>query len=472
MSRSISNAIVVFSGRAFIAVLSIAYLVVIPRVLGPESYGFYNYWFAQIFLLMTIFDLGSSDMLKRYLPHMLHRRSGQARTLVRDVLVAKLALMPLALLAVPGHDAWHFYLLILAASVLGTWSWITSDIHYAAGNMGRYSLYHLMRKLVRLLLLVALFLLFGELGIIAALVASEVIVFAVFLALLRDTVPRPAAPLPRPFVRYAAFGLVVYLATVLYMVVARAPIIIAKEQGFSYTEIAYLALAIDICYFGLRELFYAISESVQPAQALQHAEGRMDRVAASIRASGRWTLMLMCPCLLALYFMLDLVLGLIGEGYLPAAPVVAAFLPVVVFNTLTFVYRQALIIAERQRWILVACGAGFAVFVVVVLWPGSITAMRLTAAVVAGSAVQLVVMRTLAGACLDLRGELTDLVRILLCALAFVVVCVSFDPEGWIGSLALMVPAGLAYAAALVTTRAITRDDLVPLRRRLAGRSG
>jgi len=467
MARAVTGAVVVFAGRASIAVLSLAYLVLIPRALGPESYGFYNYWFAQIFLLMTVLDLGSSEMLKRYLPHMLHRRSGEARTLVRDVLVAKALLLPLALLVVPLHEQPGWYLLILAAGVLGTWSWITSDIHYAAGNMGRYSLYHLLRKLVRLVLLLALFPLAGNPGIIVALVASEMLLFVLFLVLSRDTVPRPAAALPRPFLGYAGFGLVVYLATVLYMLTARAPVLLAKELGFGYAEIAYLALAIDICYFGLRELFYALSESVQPAQALEHAAGRMDRVARSIRASGRFTLMLMLPCLIALWFLLDPVLALIGEGYAPAAPLVAMFLPVVAFNTLAFIHRQALIIAERQRGILLACAAGFAAFVLAVALPGPVTVLRLGAAVVAGSAVQMVLMRVLAGRCLDLRGELSDLARVAASGAVFLVVCLQFDPPGWLGRVAVLVPAGLAYAAVLVSTGALTRDDLIPLRRRL-----
>lgn len=467
MVQSDRNAVTVFTGRIAGALIALLYVAVVPKLLGPENYGYYSFWFAQLFLLFTLFDFGSSETIRRFLPELIHRSPGQGKDLVRKVFLFKAALMVPALGLVFFYSSRLTFLIIYGASVAAAVSWIFSDMNYAANRMVRYSLYHILRKAVRLLLIVPLFYLLGRTGIIAALSLTEVLILAAFLLMTRGAVPEsPPARLEKPFPEYLHFGLLVYTATLLYMTVGRLPVIIARYEGLSFGQIGYLALAIDINYFALRELFYGISEGILPIQAVDRAEGRTEKVVKSFRLTLTYTTAIMLPALIFMWIYADGIIGFVGKKYLPAVPYFRVFLPVVGLNVLAFIYRQVLLIYEHKGAILGASISAFFSFILILFALAPDTLWSLTAAVLGASAVHLLVMRALSRRAVRITGEMSLFLRFIACGGVFAMV-LAVGQRFPITVQAVMTAAGLVLFLISLVVTGILGSNEVELARRL-----
>lgn len=421
MPQSDRNAITVFTGRVAGAVIALLYVAVVPKFLGPENYGYYSFWFAQLFLLFTLFDFGSSETIRRFLPEHVHLSPGQGRDLVQKVFLFKTALIIPALALIFLYSNRHTFFIIYLASVAAAMSWIFSDINYAANNMIRYSLYHILRKVVRLVLILPLFYFFGKNGIIASLTLTEIAILIIFFFMTRHVIKGvKSVALEKPFAECLHFGFIVYAATLLYMAVGRLPVIIARYEGLSFELIGYLALAIDINYFALRELFCGISESLLPTQIVDRAEGRMDKVAKSFRLTLTYTMAIMLPALIFMWIYADEIISILGKKYLPGVPYFQAFLPVAALSVLAFIYRQVLIIFEHKGYILGANVTGFLTFAVILLAPTPDILIKLTAAVLGASIVHLLAMRTMSRRAVKITGEISLYLRLIACCSPFV----------------------------------------------------
>ena len=455
------NALVIFIGRIVGAGVSIGYVIIIPRVLEPQGYGYYAFWFAQLFLLFTLFDLGGSEILRRYLPGMLARNDGQARTLVSRLRLAKLAIVPAACVLAFGYEAPGYYLLVVLAGVFATYSWIYSDVNFAASRMVRYSLYHLLRKVVRFVLLLVLFVLFAEPGIIAALLITEVAVLALFYILTRDALPPGRARLDIPFRRYLWFGILVYGAGLVMMSVGRLPVIIGKGADLSFAELGFLALAIDITFFALRELFFGIGEAVQPIQVVDYAEGRTEKLARSFHIAQRYTLLVMLPSLSLLAVFVTPILTLIGPDFIPARPYLLVSLPVTVFVVLGSLQRQAMIVAERKEATLAAACLALGAFAVVLTIEGRVGGLALAWSVLAGTVAHYFCTLWISRDVLLWTGSnRADVLKLITAAVAFHLIAFGLYSDDWSSALIAVAAASAAYFALLAGLRVVGSEEI------------
>lgn len=400
------NALVMFTGRGISAATALIFVTVIPRILGPADYGYYSFWFAQLFLLFTAFDLGSVDLIRRYLPNLIQTGSGEAKTLVIKITLLKISLIPAALFLLPFYTEKGIFLGIFIGSTAAALSYILSEVNFAASRMVWYSVHHILRKLVRFALLVLLFFLLARAGVIWALVGTEFVILALFLAVTRSVFPiGPSKPLTKPLASYMTFGFLLYLSTLLFLATGRLPVVIAKVRGLSFEEIGYLALVIDIFYFALRELFYGISESLLPIQAVDHEQGRSDKLPGSFHTVIRLSMVIILPCLCVLALFPKEILFLIGPEFMPSLPLFLWFIPIVVMNVLSFIYRQALILYELKGRIFAINVLSFLTFLLPVLLAGSITLSFLALAVMAASTVNCLLMWVFSRRVVPIPGE-------------------------------------------------------------------
>lgn len=406
-----ANAAIVLGGRAIGAAISLAYLIILPATLGVESYGYYAFWFAQLFLLFTFFEVGGSDYLRRFLPLPLMEGDGAARSIVARVLRFKIAVFPLGLAFAFGYDDLTAFLIIFFAGVLAGLSWISSDMHFAAGNTVRYSLYHLLRKVVRLVALLTFFAWWGQAGILPALLTTEAVILLVFIGLSVGLLPKSGVPSRRPIAPFR-FGIVLFAANLLFFAMGRAPVLVAKPLGLSFETIALVALSIDICYFALRELFYGFSESLMRVQVIRHGQEETSQANRTVVDSVVLSVALILPAMTFLWCYAEALLGFIGDEYRQAASLVGMAVPLIFTSLMSWVYRQNLIVRDRSYQVLVANAAGLTAFGVALLWPSVINAKDLVMALVVGSAVNLVAMRFAVAGGVQFRDEFFGLAKV------------------------------------------------------------
>lgn len=469
------NAVIVFSGRVLSTLFSVLYVLLVPRILGPENYGYYAFWFAQLFLLFSFLDLGSSDLLRRFLPELFYLSTGQAKSLSKKVLQLKLWIVPLLLCLLPLYENKQVFFIIVIASLFAASASIFSDVHFAVNNMVRYSLYHILRKIIRLCLVLALFAIFAKQGIILGLVFAEMTIFFLFSYLTRQELAGEHSPLQRSFLSYLQFGFLVYCATFVYLSVGRLPVIFAKLEGFSFAEIGYFALVIDICYFTLRELFCGISESLQPIQVVDYLSNNHKKLLRSFELTILYTLAIMLPCLCFLAVFNELILGFIGAQYLPSGQYFVWVLPVVGFSVLAWIYRQMLLIAKKTWEILIVNSAMLITFSISVFLPDVITLLSITHALLIASFVNLVLMCFFAIKTFSIENILRQEMILIYTKLLFIVfafyifLSAIFQLNFW-GTILLLIVSPFLYFGALFYFSVFGKNEL-ELAHRIIGRS-
>jgi O-antigen/teichoic acid export membrane protein len=460
------NILVMFTGRGISAVAALLFVTVVPRILGPSDYGYYSFWFAQLFLLFTALDLGSVDLVRRYLPNLIKTESPEARTLVKKVLLIKACLIPVALFLLPLYEAKWAFMAIFLASTAAALSYILSEVNFAANRMIWYSAHHIMRKLVRFVLIVILFILFARIGIIWALVITELVILVLFAATTRSVLPcGPPGPMTRPFISYMSFGVLLYLSTLLFLATGRLPVVIARARGLSFEEIGYLALVIDIFYFALRELFYGISESLLPLQAVHHEQGRSDKLPGSFNTVIRLSTAVIFPCLFTLALLPKEILVLIGREFLPSLKLFLWFIPVVVLNVLSFIYRQVLILYEHKGRIFAINVASFTIFLVPALLADPVTLPLLALAVAGASAVNCLLMWGFSRQIMRVTDEGSLYGKIVLLAAGLFIPAYLAGGHGLMIRMIVLVLGLAGYLAALNLTGLLRWEELTGLRR-------
>ncbi len=364
-SRSLQrNAYLYIAGRAANLLLAPLTLIVLPGYLGEQAYGRFSYWFYLISIYIVFIDLGSQPLLRRYLPELRHKNPGGSRTLFARTQLVKLTLFVVFLTGLMLLKPGPVSAMLILSAFIAALSINLADIAYAFQHMGLHTLPMLCRRLFRILLVPTGYLLWGLNGILAALLAVELLALLVSLPAFR-LLPKNGARLEQGLVFYYKVGLLVFAAFLLSTLLGRSPLIIARWTGLDYAQIGRLALCIDITYFMLKELIHAVSESLFPQLIEYKSRKQFDAFRKLYMLNLRIVNTAAIGFVVLGMALAPGLLGLLGGSYYRAAPVLQILLPGLLFACWTLFYNQLLIIMDKALWVVASQLAGL-----LLLWTG------------------------------------------------------------------------------------------------------
>jgi O-antigen/teichoic acid export membrane protein len=456
----------IMAAKAATFVLMAVQAVIVPRMLGPESMGFFSYWLSVFFILGGAFDFGGGSILNRYLPEYWYLRPAAVRPLLKNTVLAKLPIIALALSTgwfVFRGEASHFFV-VGASAVIYSASMVIGAIFYGRKKLGVLSAQGFCRILVRLLLILCLYPLMGQWGILLAILGSTFFATALFAVPALDSLPPAGGALPKPFREYLSFGLWFYVALLFAMMTRWTAVIMAERWVGDMALVGFLGLALQISMF-IMEFVGAVGMSVFPS-LVEFRAASDNRFGRAIELNWRYTNMLALPIVGGtLVLVRPAIAVLIGGAFLPATGVIHGLMPYVLFLAWNSVHHQILFAFERYRVVLAIRVLQFSVFfgLAFILMP----AYGIAGAPISLGAAGLVGFGYVWWASSRLErisGYVPAVLKPLL-ATAVMAALIHLIPIGGIAALAGAVVAGaLVYGCVMWAVGGIGGEDLVRLK--------
>ncbi len=371
MSRNLSlitfNKVIQLIGGALWALL-------IPRWLGPETYGQLALAIALSMFLWWLGDLGGLEVFGRYIPILETQKPDEARKLfgqmfwIRCLIAASLlpALLILApwlapLLNAPWLPGWPAAL-IAAAAGIHIISWTSYHLLYARKEMGKWSVELSWRLIVQL----PLILLVGKWGITAQLTAytaNEIIYLALALWWTRDwfrsAALRPDLAFVRPYLRMGSgfwatnFGLIVLFRT--------GTILVAIFTGDD-AQISYYDLAL-IVFFLVFTIIDQLARAFLPTVSQFHEGGQRERAGSWLQIVTQWGAALGVLAVVAVQYTAHWIMPIVlGSAYGQSALVLQVMLLALPALVLVSVGTVATAMHANARAKLIAIAIGILAF--------------------------------------------------------------------------------------------------------------
>lgn len=275
--------------------LQAAFVLLVPPVLGAETYGAYAACVALFAILVEATELGTIPLFGRLAPSL---PPEGVRLLARQVLWSRLLLalgpgaLLLALLWTPRPEDPLLFALVLAAVLVTCVQQVLFGRLYARGEIVRVMARDPLRSGLSLALVLPGYLAFGLVGAVGALVAAQVVLSAVAAVWARPA-PRDLAP-PQTLKGLPAalrFGLASALPVVLLTVAIKAGTPLLSRLGRPSAEVGTFDLATQAFALGLALLAYpfaallpALGQRVDGGKA-ETAQGLLERVVARTGAA-------------------------------------------------------------------------------------------------------------------------------------------------------------------------------------------
>jgi O-antigen/teichoic acid export membrane protein len=479
-ARTVRNAGLLMGQRGLHVVAGLFLVTLLPRMMGPETYGRY----ALITSISTWFGLigglGAVPVMSRFVPDIVARGDHEGlRRLVGHLLVFRLATGVLAaVLYFAFTSLWltqvdRLGLLFVAASLwIGTGGNVLFALFLGLNDSARWGIGELLRRCVSAVLLVVGFRLGGLRGACLGLLATEIVVLGAGAWWARAYLTRSALRLNRrylaPFLR---FGALFFAGSVLLTLGERTGEAMVRLAGGDYRQVGYYGLA-NAAYLLGAHAFRQCATAFAPWLRTLRERGEVATMQRVIERLATWLAIAGMLAVLGVVVLGDHLLPLVlGAAYRPVAGYLLPLALALVTGALNSVGRVLALVHDRPGVALHAAVLQSVSFWVVgvplVAWAGGL-----------GGCHAVLVASALAGGYLTWRTRAD----------------VPYSLYGWVaaiglgGGLLLLTPlrgsswpasavlyAGLVagYGALLWGTRVVGAQDLVALRAALRpGRPG
>ncbi len=370
MSRNLSlisiNKVVQLLGGALWA-------LIIPRWMGPETYGQFALATAISLLLWWAGDFGGLEVFGRHLPTLREKEPEIAsqlfvQTFLLRVLVAVL-LIPLMLVVgpmiAPWLKGWPSFLIALSAG-LHIISWTSYHTLYAQNEMGKWSVEISWRLTVQL----PLILLVASYGLVAQLAAyafTEVIFLAIAIWWTRDWFSeadfRPNLRFLRP---YMHMGLGFWATNVGIILLFRTGTILVQILTGDSVQVSYYDLAL-VVFFLIFTIVDQLTRAFLPTVSEFEDEGQKERLGNWLQVVTSWGTALAMLAVVGVQYTADWIMPFIlGEEYAASAPVLRIMLLALPALVLVGVGTIATAVRQTARAKIIAIAIAIVIF-----WGGS-----------------------------------------------------------------------------------------------------
>lgn len=353
-------------GKVLLVFLGLLNVSLVPKILGPENMGFYSYWFSIFFILVAILNLGGPEVLTRYIPELRKRNYNSIRPLIEKTIGIKIPFTLLILLIglfLFSSEKSHFSIIFLA-SICASIVVILQTILYSYKYMGKYVLIPLSRSVARLFLVIALFILFGAIGILFGILIGAFINLLISGLFIINLLPKTSGALDRPFREYLSFGLFVYLGILFFDLTIWSVVVLSEKYIDDMAVIGFLGLGLQICLIAIIGIIFSVSESILPSLFEFHVTNH-EKLKRSLELSWKYTNIALFPTIFGLFVLANPAISIVvGEEFLPTVEIIDLLLPATAFIAWSKIHQQILLVYEKKKEIFVTQLIGFIVFLI------------------------------------------------------------------------------------------------------------
>ncbi len=325
--------------------------------------GFFAYWLSVYFIIGRILGLGGQQIAMRNIPELRLKNKSSIPTLILKTASVKI---PVFLVILGGglvfwSQDYSYFLLTALAALLFSLNLIGESVLYSFNRMGLYASIPIIRIAARVFLVIILFYLFSQTGIIAGVFAAPLLAFLVTLFLVFPLLPPKKTALEKPFGQYFSFGFWIYLSVVIQGMILWSIPILAELFGQSLETIGYFGIGVQIC-FSATLLIYFISESILPS-LVEFRIIDTSKFRDSLRFAWKYTNVFLFPLVMGGFVLASpLIKFVIGRDYLAGALIIKLFFPAIIFLSWIQFHTQILFVFEEKLKIFFTHLVNLAVF--------------------------------------------------------------------------------------------------------------
>lgn len=227
------------------------------------------------------------------------------------------------------------------------------------------------------------------------------------------------------------------------------------------TNTGYLYPAFLI-HFGVIELFStAILVAMYPLLAKYHSADDNDTFGFIVEKLVRFMLMLVLPVAIGLtIFSADVVQLIFSEAFLPTIPILRVYIWYTILTLVSNIFARALLIQNRQRYILVVTGAALMLNIVVnyvLLTQTGEPIGAAIASVIAQALALILLAQTFRAKGFNLSKMIPGFIRLALVSVITAVVMILVGKFFWIVGL---IAGGVIYLTGILFGQVLSDDDL------------
>ncbi|MBD3413401.1 MAG: oligosaccharide flippase family protein [Candidatus Aminicenantes bacterium] len=347
--KIIKGAISLFMGKAATLVISSLQILIIPRLLGPASMGFFSYWLSVYFIIARILGMGGQQMMMKNVPELRLKKTSMITTLVSKAGLIKL---PVFLVVAGGGlffwtQEYLYFLIIALGALLFSLNLLGESVLYSFNKMGTYAFITVLRAASRVVLVIALFYVFADKGIVGGIFGAPLITFLLSTILVLKLIPNEKASLEKPFRHYFTFGFWIYMSVVVQGLIRWSITILAKSHGESMDVVGYFGVGTQIC-FTLVLLIYFINESILPS-LIEFRIKDKNKFGRALQFAWKYTNVILCPLVIGGFILArPLIVYIIGKEYAAGTVIIKFFLPAVILLAWIKFHYQILFVFEKK----------------------------------------------------------------------------------------------------------------------------
>jgi O-antigen/teichoic acid export membrane protein len=323
---TIRNVGLLLAQRGLYIAGGLLFAVLVPRLMGPDSYGRYalisslSVWFAMFA------DLGLTQIIGRYVPLIMLQKNGKdLQKLFGNLLAVSIA---------SGALSSGLYLILtglclgdLEILVLATMAGIVFvrccarpffTLFLGLNHAARWGIAEIVRCWISLTLMLPGFWLWGLWGACLGLLLTEILVLALGVWLGRSYLSWPEVRLDIHYLApYLRFGLIFFITGLLHTGFHRSGEVLVRIFYGNYAQVAYFGLAYNV-YFAASVVIPQLTLAFSPLMTALLAEGETDVLKRWVEHLIKW---LTVGCVSVVFGVLllgnDLVPTVFGKAYEP-----------------------------------------------------------------------------------------------------------------------------------------------------------
>lgn len=347
--KIIKGALFLFLGKIGNLILSSLQILLIPRILGPSSMGFYSYWLSVYFIIGRILGLGGQQIMMKYIPELRIKDSSSLPALVFKTAYIKL---PLFLIILGGGlvfwtNDYTYFLITAAGALLFSLNLLGESVLYSFNRMGLYASIPILRMGSRIILIILLFHFFASRGIMAGILGAPLLAFSLSAILVFQLFPKKKTGLEKSFGHYFSFGFWIYLSVVLQGVILWSLPILAEFFGQSMAVVGYFGVGVQICFSATLLIFF-INESTLPS-LVEFRIADSKKFKDSLKFAWKYTNVFLFPLVIGGYVLAKpLIQFIIGKEFVAGTLIIKLFFPAIVFLSWIRFHTQILFVFEKK----------------------------------------------------------------------------------------------------------------------------
>lgn len=470
------NATYLFAGRIVVLLSGLVFMLVVPRTLGPEGMGYYSYWFSLFSLFAVVLDFGGTLTIRRFVPQMVKEGRESVASLLSQAVAVRVLFFVVLVVLGPFFfrgNAGVFLLIACGALLLTVENFMISFL-FGLKEMGKYAGAPPANALMRLLLLLVCYRLYGKPGIIAAIalfcVPYLVWLFPAFVRRIRGHRGVGRRVHYRPVFLY---GVRLFAGLMLYSFIIRLCVPLAEQFTPDMEQIGYLGFALLVTVQTIQKIPDSFTHSLFPRLVEINAVARENRTKEEHRElrrlyteAWRYINMVLFPLLAGIAALIEPVIRVVvGVEYLPSIPLVYLSMPAVVLMnwfTLNLIFMQS---EDKIGRLSILIAVSFLTFVAAAI-PGVMTWGIMAVPPALGLAMGLLWVLSYVSVSASMSGARfpDGWWKPLAACIVMCSVCVVLPRESAGFLLAELVAAVLVYVGCMFLMRGIRTSDLSRIR--------